>query len=204
MKSRTVLAPSCIVLWVLCLRHAGAMLWVFWNFSTRGNNKELPGSWGLTSVEGTLPQRKIIKRKSWLSEKLQYIWWNSVWNRKVWVLDNLRKRAFTSSVWKEKLFKLWKRYWFYCCNIYDPLFIGHATISLVILISYQKFFPLACSLLVLSTCTTETENSKSKRSGIIYSRLAKCTTHLQEDQLLWFSMAIRNILLHWKEENGSA
>lgn len=125
------------------------MLRVFWNFSTRGNNKELPGSsWGLTSVEGTLPQRKIIKRKSCLPEKLQHIWWNSVWNLKVWMLDNLRKRAFTSSVWKEKLFKLWKSYWFYCCNIYDPLFIGHATISLVIL----NLLPEILSLGLQSPC----------------------------------------------------
>lgn len=68
-KGRTILAASCIVWWVLCLRNVGVILWSlpcsgFPETSTLEEaTRNFQAAGGLTSVEGTFPQRKIIKRK---------------------------------------------------------------------------------------------------------------------------------------------
>lgn len=61
-----------------CRGYFTAVLWLLWNFSNRGSNKALWGSWVPASLKRTLPQTKMIKKNSYLSEKLQCIWWNWV------------------------------------------------------------------------------------------------------------------------------
>lgn len=123
-------------LWPWCLRNAGAILLLCSGFS---ETSVLEEAIRLSEVAGLqLLWRGCFHKEKWLKGKAislrnYNIFGETEQNPKAQMLDNLGKRAFTSSVWKEKLFKLWKSYWFYCCNIYDPLFIGHATISLVIL-----------------------------------------------------------------------
>lgn len=56
------------------------MLWLFWNFTTRGKDKELPGTWDETFFGGGASTKKDYLKEKGSSLRSYNIFDGTVWN----------------------------------------------------------------------------------------------------------------------------